>query len=86
MRNSNPETIKEVIERHPLFFSKPLSQQEKQKRGLRHAKLTLIADIMDTMRTGGLQPSGNDFDELYDLDLDHLHLEMIKAQDRAFFK
>ncbi len=50
--------------------------------GLRRAKVILIEDIA---KMRGTILSQVEFNELYDLDLDLLHAEVIRAQDQRYF-
>jgi len=72
---------REIIHSQSSIFFGP----QPKELYLRNAKICLIEDVFKARRFEGKEPTAKEFDELYDLDIDELHLEVIKAQDKAYF-
>jgi hypothetical protein len=86
-RTNEALTVGDIINKNrSIFFGEPLTEEERIKRGIRNAKITLAGDILTMRMKAGERIYGRDFDRLYDMSLNRLHREVIITQDRLFFE
>ncbi len=74
--------ITQTVSTSSIFFDYMQKHDVNRQEGLRKAKVTLIEDVA---KIRGVALSPVEFNELYDLDIDELHSEVIKAQDQRYF-
>ena len=85
------KTIKDILKANPYLFEVTKEHERLKKECERQAKLMMIGDIFRIRhklieQEKGRDAYGNEFNRLFDLTIDQLHIETIKAQDEVYFK